>query len=147
MCTRSRRLSIVISLVALLGAGALRAAERPSDAEIAAFVAENLRATQSGDIDSIRATIHPDSVAQNTIAQALSALSAYKLKYEATSVSFIAMSGEYALVRVLQKTTRVAGPDFLDNEIDGIWALRRDGEKWKYWTQMALKLRPLAPAK
>ena len=147
MCTRSARVSIVMSLVALLGAGALRAAERPSDAEIMALTSENLRATQAADIDAIRATIHPESLAQGSIGQAVQALSAYKLKYEATGVSFIAMSGEYALIRVLQKTTRVSGPDFLDNEIDGIWALRRDGDKWKYWTQMALKLRPLAPAR
>jgi hypothetical protein len=132
------------SLIAFLIALPILAAERPTDAEVKAVVAENLKATQASDLDAIRATIHPDSIAQNTIGQAAAALSAYKLKYEAVSVGFIGMVDDYALIRVVQRTTRVAGPDFLDNEIDGIWALRLDGTKWKYWTQMALKLRPLS---
>ena len=120
------------------------AAERPTDAQITTLVAENLRATQAGDVAALRATIHPDSLAQRTIGQAVEALSAYKLKYEATNVAFISMADDYALIRIVQRTSRVSGPDFLDNEIDGIWALRRDGDTWKYWTQMALNFKPLA---
>jgi len=120
------------------------AAERPTDAAIKALVAENLRATQAADLPAILKTIHPESISRTQMAGELEALSAYKLKYEAVSVRFIAMSDNYALIRVVQRTTRLAGPDFRDNEIDGIGALRQDGMAWKYWSQMALALRPLA---
>jgi len=120
------------------------AAERPTDAAIKALVAENLRASQAADLPAILETIHPESMSRTQMAGVLKALSAYKFKYEAVSVRFIAMSDNYALIRVVQRTTRLAGPEFRDNEIDGIWALRQDGMAWKYWSQMALALRPLA---
>ena len=125
----------------------LLAAGRPSDGEIRSLVNENMRATQAGDLTALLKTIHPDSLATPQMEAGLQAIAKYKLSFEASSVEFIGMSGEYALIRVIQRTVRLEGPDFLDNEIDGIWALRREGEKWKYWTQMNLKLRPLAPVK
>jgi hypothetical protein len=134
----------ILFFATLLCCSVAAAAEHPSDAEIRALVAENLRATQANDLDAILLTIHPDSPAQLVMGRSIDALKAYKLNYEAVSVGFVCMSGEYALVRIVQRTTRVAGPDFLDNEVDGIWALRQDGTRWKYWTQLVLKVSPLS---
>ena len=119
------------------------AVERPSDGEIKALVAENMRATQAGNVKAILATVHSESPAQANIPMLAEQFAAYKLRYSAPSASFICMSGEYALIRVLQQTVRVDGPPFLDNELDGIWALKSEGGKWKYWTQMGLTVRPL----
>ena len=72
-------------------------------------------------------------------------MSRISLLFEASAADFATMSGEFALIRVVQQTTRIAGLDFFDIEIDGIWALNLDGEKWKYWSQMTLKTRSLPP--
>ena len=140
------RIRTSLLLLILCFPAALLAAPRPTDLEIVALVEANMRATQTGDLEALLETIHPDSLATPQMEGALQALASYKLTFEAPSVQFVGMSGEYALIRVLQRTVRVAGPDFLDNEIDGIWALRLDGETWKYWTQMNLAMRSLAPA-
>ena len=132
-------------LMTLMLAVPTQAAERPTDAEINALVKANMEATQAADLDALLSTIHPDSLARPNMARALESLKAYKLRFQAPSARFITMSGEFALVRVVQQTIRVEGPDFFDNEIDGIWALKLDGAKWKYWTQMSLKTRSLAP--
>jgi hypothetical protein len=42
-------------------------ADRPTDLEIKRLVAENIRATQAGDVTAILATIHPESLAQASI--------------------------------------------------------------------------------
>lgn len=124
----------------------LSAATRPSDSEIRALVDANMRATQAGDLDAILATIHPDSLSYSQISGLLEQMKAYNLTYRASKAEFVCMTGEYALIRVVQQTRRVSGRDFLDNELDGIWALKLDGSKWKYWSQMALTFKPLAPA-
>jgi hypothetical protein len=136
---------IVFALVLILSLP-LAAAEPPTQTEIVELVNANLRAAQASNVPAILTTIHPESVSQSAVEQMAEQLKAYKLKYEATSVSFVAMAGDYALIRVVQRTTKVKGPDFLDNEIDGIWALRQDGTAWKYWSQMTLKFRAIGPS-
>ena len=140
MRIRPSLLVLILSFpVTLLGT------QRPSDSDIRALVQANMRATEAGELAALLETIHPDSLATPQMEGGLQALAAYKLSFDAPSVEFVGMSGEYALIRVVQRTSRVSGPDFLDNEIDGIWALRLDGKKWKYWTQMNLEMRSLAP--
>lgn len=137
------RASVISCVFLLLVTGQIGAVERPTDSEIEALVTENLAATQANDIDALLATIHPDSPARTNLPPMLESLTAYKLRYVATVVEFVCMQGDYALVQVTQQTARIAGPDFLDNEIDGTWALRLDGSDWKYWGQMILTFRPL----
>jgi hypothetical protein len=141
-----RRALLFVSL-ALLSV-AVFADNRPADAAIRALVDENMRATQASDLPAILETVHPEALARSGMTDMLETMKAYKLTYEAPTVEFISMAGEYALVRVVQRTRRVSGPDFLDNELNAIWALRLDGKKWKFWSQMILNVRPLAqPAK
>jgi hypothetical protein len=140
-----RRIISVIWILASISLSAL-AADRPTDRQIRALVEANMEAAQTKDLAAYVKTIHPDSPSQPSLASEIEALSAYDLEFRIRSVRFVAMSGEYALARVVQETIRRSGPDFLDNELDGIWALRRSGSEWKYWSQLVLELRPLGPA-
>lgn len=108
---RNRMSLMVVILcfpVTLLGA------QRPSDSEIRTLVEANMRATEAGELAALLETIHPDSLATPQMEGALQALTNYSLSFEAPSVEFVGMSGGYALIRVVQRTVRVAGPDFLD---------------------------------
>ena len=120
------------------------AADRPTDAAIKAVVDANMRASDAKDLDAYLATIHPDSPTRPSLPDEIAALDSYDLAFSAPSVKFVAMSGDYALYRVVQRTVRKGGPDFLDNELDGIWAFRKDGTSWKYWSQLIFEMRPLA---
>lgn len=134
---------VLLPLLSLLAVSVVFAADPPARAEIEALVAENMRATGASDLDAVLATIHPESLARPNMAAALGALSAWKLRYEVVSIEHAGMTGPYALIRVVQRTRRVEGPEFTDNELDGVWALRLDGMRWKYWSQMVLDVRPL----
>lgn len=137
------RCSISLIVTLTLASAIPSFSEQPSATEIRDLVAENLAATQANDVERILATVHRDSLSQAALPPMVESVKAYKLRYEATTIEFITMEDEYALVRVVQRTTREAGPAFLDNELDGIWALRLDDGKWKYWSQMVLTLKPI----
>lgn len=132
-------------LVALALVTAASASAQPSPAELRALVDENLAATAAGDLPRLLGTIHSESASRLVIGDALEQLSAYKLKYSAPRVELLMMTDGYALVRVVQHTRKVSGPAFMDNELDGIWALRKEGGAWKYWSQMVLNVAPLGP--
>lgn len=115
----------------------------PTDDEILKLVQANLEAAGAGDVEGILATCHSESLSVVEVEQMVDQLRAYKLDFDVRKVEFIAMSGEYALIRLLQHTRRVSGPDFMDNAIDTVWALRQEDGVWKFWSQMILRLEPL----
>jgi hypothetical protein len=136
-----RLLFVVLALAAATGAPA-----QPSAAELRALVDENLAATAASDLPRLLGTIHSESDSRLVIGDALASLAAYKLNYGASRVELLTMADDYALVRVVQETRRVSGPAFIDNEVDGIWAVRKEAGAWKYWSQMVLSIKPLAPS-
>lgn len=138
------RIGFSFFLLAIAMSPASSAADRPDDAAIKAVVEANMQASEAKDLDAYLATIHPDSPTRPGLSDEIAILEAYDLAFSAPSVKFVAMSGEFALYRVVQRTVRKSGPDFLDNELDGVWAFRRDGSSWKYWSQLIFEMRPLA---
>jgi hypothetical protein len=138
------RIWFSIFLLAIAVSPLSSAADRPDDAAIKAVVDAIMRASDAKDLDAYQARIHPDSPVMPTLPDEIAILETYDLAFSAPAVKFVAMSGDYALYRVVQRTVRKGGPDFLDNELDGVWAFRKDGSSWKYWSQLQFELRPLA---
>lgn len=130
-------------LILVLVGPILSAVARPDTEEIEALVRENLAASEVLDVDAALATIHPESPAVPGIRQLVDQLSSYEFEMKAVRIEYIGMADEYALVRVVQETRRTAGPDFMDNTTDAIWALRQHEGEWLFWSQMLLRLEPL----
>ncbi len=130
--------------VLLVVAPILSAVEPPDRGVIEALVRENLAASEQLDLDAALATIHPESPSVQGIEQLVDQLSAYQLEMKPVTIEYAGMAGDYALVRVVQETRRVAGPPFMDNTTDAVWALRQHEGKWLFWSQMLLGLEPLA---
>lgn len=139
-----RSLGRIISIgLVLVASQVADAASPPTHEEIIRLVEANLAATEKLDTEAILETVHSESPGLTTIGQLVAQLSAYELRVEAKKVEFVGMSGEFALIRVLQHTSRIAGPDFMDNALDGIWALREEDGRWLFWSQMMLRVEPL----
>ncbi|MFH1061705.1 MAG: hypothetical protein V1747_02305 [Candidatus Omnitrophota bacterium] len=62
----------------------------------------------------------------------------YDLKYELMNFKYLALDGDYALARVLQKTSKVKGPAFKNNLLDLIVVFKQENGQWKFWSQVIL---------
>lgn len=122
------------------------AASAPSLEEVVRLVEANLAGSEALDVNAVLETIHPESPGRAAVAQMARELAGYELQMKAADVEIAGTTGEYVLVRVLQHTKRVSGPAFMDNALDGIWALREHDGEWLYWSQMVLSITPLDPA-
>jgi hypothetical protein len=124
---------------------------QPTREEIAAalkkVVEENLEATKREDMAAALATIHPKSRTRAMSQRALKEMfAAYQLNYELLSFSYVGRDGEYAVARAKQKTTKISGPAFRDNELDTIHVFKQDGGAWKFWTSANLDVNYLSAA-
>lgn len=139
-----RRLSsLLVTAVLLVAVQGAEAETPPTLKEVRDLVGRNLVASEALDVEALRSTIHSESAGIEGLDEMAAELRPYRLRYEAKKVEYIGMAGEYALVRLVQHTTRISGPEFVDNEIDAVWAIRKEGDDWKFWTQMFLELKPL----
>lgn len=118
--------------------------------ELKALVAENMVATQAENMQNMMATIHSQAPAYGVTMQQMQPIfQTYDLHYETLSFNYIGKDQDYAVARVKQRTRKVSGPDFKDNEIDMIQIYRQDQGKWKIWSQAILNvnfLEETAPA-
>jgi len=122
-----------------------RPTSAPAPAELASELEEvfrkNLEASVKEDLGALMATLHPKSPAYAATRITTGRLfKAYDLKYELISFKYICKDGVYALARVKQKTTKTSGPAFLDNLVDAIHVLRKDGQDWKIWQSAVLEV-------
>lgn len=139
-----RRLSsLLVTAVLLVAVQGAEAETPPTLKEVRDLVGRNLVASEALDVEAVRATIHSESPSIEGLDEMAAQLRAYRLRYEAKKVEYIGMTGEFALVRVVQHTTRISGPEFMDNELDAVWAIRKEDGDWKFWAQMFLDLKPL----
>lgn len=143
-----RRLSsLLVTAVLLVAVQGAEAETPPTLEEVRDLVERNLEASQALDVEAVRSTIHSESPSIEGLAEMAAQLRPYRLRYEAKKVEYIGMTGEYALVRIVQHTTRISGPEFMDNELDAVWAIRKEGDDWKFWSQMFLGLKALGQAR
>lgn len=130
-----RKLSVALLTILMMS---MTAAADPALREV---VVKNMEATQTEDMSAILAMMHTKSPAYEPTKKQLPPLfQAYDLKYELISFEFIGITGEYALGRTKQRTTRTKGPAFRNNEIDMIQIFKKQDGKWKYWAQSILSI-------
>ncbi len=110
--------------------------------QVKATVIKNMETTQAENTAMMMSTIHTQSPYYLMTKQQMEPLfESYDLKYELISYEFIGVSGEYALARVIFRTSKVSGPAFKDNELDVIQIFKQEDGVWKFWSQASLNLK------
>lgn len=115
-------------------------AEPPAE-ELEQVVKENMRATQAEETDAIMKTMHSESPGRAATKAQLPALfERFDLEYTLLKCEFVSISGDYAIMRVEQRTTKVDGAAFRDNIVDSLMIFKQDKGRWKIWTQTVLEI-------
>ncbi len=114
------------------------------EAGVRATLYKNLKSLQIEDMDMMMTTIHTQSPFYQSTRQAVEPLlKQYKLKYEFISEKFIGYDGDLAYIRVVQKTSKISGPEFNDNIIDMVQGYRKENNTWKIWAQFIVDIKYL----
>ncbi len=109
--------------------------------DIEKIILENLTHTQNEDESAVIGDMHTQSPAYLATQQMLPQLfSNYDLGYELLNYNFIAEDDEYAYVRVKQRTVKISGPAFQDNELEMLTVFKQENGLWKLWTQANLSV-------
>jgi len=131
--------SIQTILILLIGSINLFADDA---SDIKQVVLSNLKYTQNENLDKAIKTMHSKSPANLATKQMLEKLfPIYDLKYELVKYNYIAKDSDYAYVRILQKTTKLDGPAFRNNEIDALQVFKKENGSWKLWSQSNLGIK------
>ena len=112
-------------------------ADIASDIENA--ILDNLEHTQNEDFNAVMGDIHSQSPAYLQTQQMLQQLfPAYDLKYELINYKFVGEDSEYAYAKVKQRTIKISGPAFQNNELEVLMIFKQENGHWKLWTQANL---------
>ena len=133
--TQGTYMKLLLPVLLLLSTAVF--ADTSSDIEKA--IRGNLEHTENEDVDAVMRDLHSLSPAYSQTQQVLLQLfSAYDLEYELVDYSFVGEDEEYAYAKVKQRTSKVSGPAFQDNEIDMLVIFKQENGVWKLWTQANL---------
>ncbi len=129
--------NIILSVILLFSWGV--SADTQSD--VHELIQNNIKYIQQENVDLAMSTLHRQSpVYESTKSAMFQFNKLYDLKYELLQYRFITEDKDYAYVRVLQRTTKISGPLFNNNDIDLFHVLKKDAGQWKIWTSVPLEV-------
>jgi hypothetical protein len=104
---------------------------------------ENMKSTEAEDLTRTMKTVHSKSPLHQSSRIVLSQLFGkhMNLKYELLSFKYLTTDGDYAIARVLQRTTQSPHANFQNSEVDMIVAFRKEASAWKFWNQAVLEFK------
>lgn len=128
-----RLLACLAVVVALCGC------ERVTDADQKAAletVRANLAAMEKEDLETAIATIHPKSPNYPGARDQTAAIFVeYQLKLDLEKAEVSRVTADGIEVHFVQTTQMIDGPEgFVDNRVEGVHLLKRDGSAWKIWS-------------
>jgi predicted small secreted protein len=107
-------------------------------------VRDNIAAANSENIDAYMATIHPKSPYYASTRDALTeAFQLFDLKYELSNLSLVSVNNTEAQVNFVLTTRRIAGPEFTNNRVTGIFNLQPQDGKWLIYDQSVSNIEDL----
>ncbi|MBU1086680.1 MAG: hypothetical protein KKD05_04090 [Candidatus Omnitrophica bacterium] len=110
-------------------------------AELQRVLLENFDAYEKEEIARVLPTVHSLSPTYGSIKDTANKIfPVYDLKYELMNFRYLLTDGDYAIARVLQKTSKVTGPAFRNNLIDLIVVFKQEKNQWKLWSQIILEI-------
>jgi hypothetical protein len=106
----------------------------PTDEELIAVLDKNLETMQAGDIEGYMKTIHDESPSYASTKQLMEQLaSQYTFDIEISDVEVVEKSADEAKVTFTQRTMKVKGPEYKNNEVKGYHILKPYKGKWKIY--------------
>ncbi len=117
------------------------------EAQLKDAMLENIKSTEAEDVDATMKTIHSRSPFYQASKKQVSQIFGKHLgiKYQLVSLKYLATDGDYAIARVLQRTTQSPPVNIKNNESDMMVAFRKEGGTWKFWNQALLEFKYLKP--
>jgi len=117
------------------------------EAQLKDTMLENIKSTEAEDVDGTMKTVHSKSPQYQQVKKQLSQMFSKHLgiKYELVSLKYLATDGDYAIARVLQRTTQTPPVNIKNNESDIMVAFRKEHGTWKLWSQALLEFKYLKP--
>jgi len=117
------------------------------EAQLKDAMMENIKSTEAEDVDGTMKTIHSKSPLYQATRKQVSQIFGKHLglEYELISLKYPATDGDYAIARVLQRTTQTPPINIKNNESDMMVAFRKEGGTWKFWNQALLEFKYLKP--
>ncbi len=117
--------------------------EQPSESEVTveenpiAVIIENIKASNAENVNFYMATIHSKSpLYQSTKNMTKEAFSRFDLSYKVSGLKVIKQTKDEVVVAFTLTTTKIRGPNFRDNLINGEMILRKEDGKWKIYDQV-----------
>jgi hypothetical protein len=99
----------------------------------------NIDYMNTEDLDGVMSTIHPDSPSFKTTENLAKQLfKIYDLNYKIEKLEVINENNQEATVNFTQLTTKISGPQFKNNRIQGVHIVRKDGDSWKLYSTKIL---------
>lgn len=123
--------------IILMSVCSMSVADTSSDVKKA--IMANFKHTQAEDVAAVMGDMHSQSPAYLPTKQMLQQLfPAYDLAYELVDYRFVGEDGEYAYAKIRQRTTKISGPAFQNNELEVLMVFKQENGVWKLWTQANL---------
>ena len=135
---------LIIFLAVFFAVSGFAADVKKLEKELNTVLSNNLKCSQNENIPGILTTVHTESpVYDNTRRLFIRICKNYDLKYELLSSKLAGATGEYAILRVKIKTTKIKGPAFKPNISDCLQIFKKENEKWKLWNACILSIKYL----
>ncbi|MCT8136845.1 hypothetical protein H1D32_03175 [Anaerobacillus sp. CMMVII] len=113
----------------------------PDEEQMIQVVKDNLLSANNKNIDDYMATIHVESpLYQSTRDTMLKIYSVYDLEYSFVEIEVIDVSGDTGAVRFIQTTRKINGPEFRDNQLEGINIMKKYNDEWKIYDTEVLDI-------
>jgi len=136
----------LILMMAALIAGGCAQQEAVSEDESLAAVRANIKAAQEEDLEAYLATIHPESPSyQQTKKLVRRLFENCDLSGELLELKLLAKTEDEARVEFVQKTRKLRGPEFQDNQVFGVHLLKKSDGRWKIMSTEIKKVEYLDP--
>ncbi len=112
-----------------------------TDAQLKELVTAHLALSTVEDIEGIMNTLHSQSPTYASQKDNLEEIAkVYNFDFELLNFSFIGEDKDYAYARFKFLLKEVSGFQFKDNERDTLGIFKKEGEQWKFWSQINLKI-------
>ncbi len=131
MCTICLFATFSITMQAIAG----------TDAQLKELVTAHLALSTVEDIEGIMNTLHSQSPTYASQKDNLEEIAkVYNFDFELLNFSFIGEDKDYAYARFKFLLKEVSGFQFKNNERDTLGIFKKEGEQWKFWSQINLKI-------
>lgn len=129
-----RKLILKMSMgIALIGIVSGCMPVRAEESELRRVVIENLRAAEEEDLEAYMATLDESAPSYESSERMMGqTFRLYDIRYQLDSFRVVEVSGDEAVIEVVQTTMKVKGPAFRNNKIRARHRLVKTDGKWKF---------------